>query len=83
MKQLFIFAIGIHYVICRWTVNERQWLPEDARTNCSSKCNEECFACTLPKKCNDNQIKCGEKSPEVHPDCPPDEICVPIGCNCK
>ena len=65
----------------------RQWPAEDSITNytkafCSRVCNEECVECTTPIKCSEGQTKCGEASPKDHPDCYPDEICVPKGCNC-
>ena len=83
MKQLLLLVICLNYVICRWISEERQWIPEDERENCSMRCNEECVACTEPYKCTGDQVKCGEDPPKDHPDCPPDEICIPRGCLCK
>ena len=68
--------------IGRFTPNERQWNPDDARENCTRKCEEHCI-CTVPILCTDDQIKCGEAPPEEHPDCPYDDICIPPFCECK
>ena len=67
----------------RYQEFDRQWNAEDARQNCTTRCADECEYCKDPKYCNEDQFKCGEKTPEVGPDCPPDDICVPSGCECK
>ena len=81
--RLFTLAILTHCVIGRFTPNERQWNPEDAKQNCTLKCEDECIYCEEPNKCSDSEKKCGEEPPEKHPDCPPDEICIPDECLCK
>ena len=50
--------------------------------NCTNRCEDHCI-CKVPNKCSEDETKCGEAPPENHPDCPPDEICVPSECNCK
>ena len=86
LTRFFAFAILTHCVICRFAPEERDWHPDDARVNtdnCTETCIKECEPCKVPEKCSEDEIKCGEKSPENHPDCPPDEICVPSNCKCK
>ena len=82
LTRFVSLVIIAHLAIGRFTPNERQWSPDDARQNCTRKCEESCI-CTVPTTCNDNEIKCGEAPPEEHPDCPPDDICVPADCACK
>ena len=83
MKTIFLLIIVIHLAIGRYTFIDRQFEDGDARQNCTEKCTEECEQCNVPKTCGASELKCGELPPEVHPDCPPDETCVPIGCICK
>ena len=71
------------YHMSRHVEFDRQWTAEDARQNCTTKCADECEYCKDPKYCTEDQFKCGEKAPEVGPDCPPDDVCVPSGCECK
>ena len=78
---LAIFCLSV--VESRYQEFDRQWTAEDARQNCSTKCADECEYCKDPKYCNEDQFKCGEQAPEGGPDCPPDDICVPSGCECK
>ena len=71
-------------VICKSSLEpDRQWDDGEVSSFCAQICDEECTFCTTPKKCTEGQTKCGEEPPKEHPDCPPDEICVPKGCNCK
>ena len=85
----FILALVLFstFVDCRFSAQERQWNSDDARQNvtddCFNKCNKTCDYCILPEKCNEHEFKCGEEPPEVGPDCPANEICVPSGCECK
>ena len=85
MKRLLVFVLCIHLVRCRRTYQESQRQLDDVEVeqNCTLKCNEQCIYCETPKKCNDDEVKCGENHPEAYPDCPPDEICVPNSCICK
>ena len=62
---------------------DRQWADGDISSFCNKVCDEECTFCSTPQKCTEGQTKCGEEPPKEHPDCPPDEICVPKGCSCK
>ena len=78
---LAIFCLAV--AESRFQQFDRQWTEEDARQNCTTKCADECEYCKDPKYCNEDQFKCGEKAPEVGPDCPPDDVCVPSGCECK
>jgi len=87
MKDVFIVIIFIHLANIGnsqgYNFQDRQWNSGDARQNCSLKCRDECIQCMQPKKCDAGQAKCGEKPPAMHPVCPSDEICVPMGCICK
>ena len=83
LKHLFAFAILTHCVICRFAPEEREWHADDARENCTELCTDYCIPCTEPDTCNEDEIKCGEKAPENHEDCPPDETCVASNCICK
>ena len=77
---LAIFSLCVE---CRLSPQERQWTPEDARQNCTEKCKDECEYCVTPTTCSEDEYKCGEHPPEIGPDCPPSEVCVPAGCECK
>jgi len=97
MKNVFILIIFLHLVKIGnsqsygshnfapgyYPYLDRQWNTDDARQNCTLKCKDECVQCEQPKKCHTGQEKCGEKPPEMHPDCPSDDICAPMGCICK
>ena len=84
MKEIILaLAIFSICVECRFSVQERQWNATDARQNCTEKCAIECEYCKDPDTCNEHEFKCGSEPPEVGPDCPPNEICVPSGCECK
>lgn len=87
LHQLFQFIV---LTICLISVQsqtnleyDRQWVEEDVTQFCERVCNEECTACTAPKRCSEGQTKCGEEPPKEHPDCYPEDICVPKGCNCS
>ena len=89
MAQAQHFCKAIVLITCIFYVksqtkqnDERQWADGDITGFCKKVCNEECTQCTEPKKCSEGQTKCGEEPPKEHPDCYPDEICVPKGCNC-
>ena len=82
LTRFIIVAVLVHLAIGRFAPKERQWNPEDARQNCTNRCEDHCI-CKVPNKCSEDETKCGEAPPENHPDCPPDEICVPSDCNCK
>ena len=82
LTRSIILAILVSFAFGRFAPKERQWNPEDARQNCTNRCEDHCI-CKIPKKCSDDETKCGEAPPENHPDCPPDEICVPTECACK
>ena len=81
-----ILALAI-FSICvesRISVEERQWDANDARQdNCTEICENECQYCKHPETCGEDEFKCGEEAPEVGPDCPANEICVPSDCECK
>ena len=85
MKNSFVLVIFMHLAIEGYAFKDRQWQADDARQNCTVKCKDECIQCIKPQKCNVGEIKCGETPPDdrLHPDCPPDELCVPTSCNCK
>jgi hypothetical protein len=87
MKNIFILILFIHLANTGnshgYSFQERQWKTGDARSNCTLKCQDECTQCIQPIKCQAGQARCGEKAPKMHPDCPADEICVPMGCICK
>ena len=80
---LCLTVVESRYHMSRHVEFDRQWTAEDARQNCTTKCADECEYCKDPKYCTEDQFKCGEKAPEVGPDCPPDDVCVPSGCECK
>ena len=83
IKQSVVFTTCLLAVITQTKPeDERQWAEADKKEFCSRVCNEECVECTKPIKCSEGQTKCGEEPPKEHPDCYPDEICVPKGCNC-
>ena len=82
LGRFIILAIFVHATIGRFAPKERQWSPEDARQNCTNKCEDHCI-CNVPIKCSETEIKCGEAPPEDYLDCPPDEICVPEKCACE
>ena len=89
MVQIHHICKAIVLITCVFSVksqtnqnDERQWADGDITGFCKRVCNEECTMCTEPKKCSEGQTKCGEEPPKEHPDCYPDEICVPKGCNC-
>ena len=71
------------HVESRLSVIDRQWNQEDARENCTNKCQIECVQCLEPATCTEDQTKCGEKNQIVGPDCQKDSICVPSDCECK
>ena len=80
---LALAILGLTVAESRYQKLDRQWTDEDTQQNCTTKCAEECKHCNEPKYCTEDQFKCGEKAPEVGPDCPPDDICVPSTCDCK
>ena len=89
MAQIQHFCKTIVVITCVFSTtsqtnrdDDRQWADGDIAGFCKKVCNEECTMCTEPKKCSEAQTKCGEEPPKEHPDCYPDEICVPKGCNC-
>ena len=81
---LVLFFSGVD---CRFSVQERQWNADDARQNvtddCFNKCNKTCEYCKVTETCTEYEVKCGEEPPEVGPDCPANEICIPAGCECR
>lgn len=82
LKHFLAFAILTHCVFCRIAPEERQWAEGDARQNCTETCWDECISCNEPSRCSEDEIKCGEESPENHLDCPPSEVCYPGNCFC-
>ena len=82
LARFIILTMLAHGIVGRFAPKERQWSEEDARQNCTSKCEDYCI-CNVPIKCSDDEIKCGEAPPDDHLDCPPDEICVPTNCACE
>ena len=83
--RFFTLLILANCVVGRFDSYDRQWSPDDARQNCTLRCEDECIYCKdhPPNVCSDDEKKCGEEPPEDYPDCPPDEICVPDDCLCK
>ena len=69
-------------VQCRFTPGDRQWEEEDNRQHCIEKCDKDCEYCN-PRKCSESEDNCGTVASEIHPNCPPHEVCVPSGCQCK
>lgn len=56
---------------------------DDPREVCIKKCEKTCKNCTMPDRCDDTEIKCGdeEKDP-TRPVCTPNEKCVKKHCEC-
>ena len=83
LKNCLAFAILAHCVICRFAPKDRQWAEGDLRQNCTERCHDECEECPeAPKRCTEKENKCGEEPPIGHPDCIPNDICVPSNCLC-
>ena len=80
MKQTFVFLTCIWVTLCGFNFEA---VAADLNATYIEKCQRECSHCHAPIKCNENQIKCGDTPPKDYPDCPPDEICVPMDCFCK
>ena len=63
---------------------DRAW-DEDSQSYCIDKCQNYCTNCTEPQRCDpETERKCGDKP--INPtmsQCTPDELCVPIECECK
>ena len=78
-----VLLLVAHLLMSSTALVDRQWSPEDEKQHCLTQCNDECVECNVPITCDINEKKCGEESPKLHPDCPKDEICVPIHCSCK
>lgn len=56
----------------------------DTREHCEDVCYDQCKNCTEPYRCSEHGKKCcgsKDRDPE-HPICIPDEICVPLNCEC-
>ena len=86
IMKVVIWLVAI-FALCtesRYSALDRQWLPEDARQNCTINCYEECTECLPYTTCDlENENYCGDHPPEIGPDCPPSEVCVPKPCSCK
>ena len=76
---LIILGPAVH---CRFAPEDRQWQPDDNKQHCIEQCDKDCEYCD-PKTCSDDEEYCGTGDSNVHPNCPPDEVCVPPGCKCK
>ena len=74
--------ILVSSVNSRFYPHERQWVADDLRQHCIEVCDDECEYCN-PRNCTENEKYCGTTPSTVHPNCPPDESCVPLDCNCK
>ena len=85
MRNIILaLALFAACVECRLSAQDRQWNTEDVRVfNCTDICEKECEYCETPTTCSDDESKCGEEPPVLGPDCPPSEVCVPSGCECK
>jgi hypothetical protein len=83
LKYFFALTLLTNIVLCRFTLDERQWAEGDAREHCITTCHDDCEYCEEPTHCTVTEDKCGEEPPKVHPNCSPDEVCVPAGCDCR
>ena len=82
LKYFLTILVLVHLVSSRATLDERQWQEDDKRQHCVEVCTKSCDNCTTAYLCTDQEIKCPDDDSNVHNDCPRDEICVPIGCQC-
>ena len=87
VKQLFVLACLLPAIHCR--TSARQWQEGDNRQNCTEVCTDECDYCKEPQLCDEEtELKCGE-TPQNHDiydlvvNCPPNDVCIPKGCECK
>ena len=72
-------------VVSKWTNGDSFYDPE-SKSHCEEECTRTCVnSCPDPNKCDELEIKCGEKDhPEdVWPDCVKDDICIPYNCACR
>ena len=82
-KIIFIVVFFTYNGLSQLLILERQWEVGDKRENCTKICAHSCQNCTEPIKCSDDEHKCLHDESEVTNDCPPDDVCVPIGCQCR
>ena len=68
-----------------FSVFDREWNDQE-EAFCVETCTKYCENCTEPVRCDpETEKKCGEKplDPNLDATCSPDDICVPIECECK
>ena len=82
-KSILILALFTYNGLCQLTDIERQWEDGDARQNCTRICTQSCQNCTEPITCSNLEHKCPQDESEITNDCPPNDVCVPIGCQCR
>jgi len=76
-------ALGFESGFVREWTNAREW-DADAKAYCVDECKLYCGNCTEPKRCDPLTEKWCDYKP-IDPDmsqCSPDDICVPIECEC-
>ena len=76
------FSVLLSSIDCRFAADERQWEADDLRQHCIEVCDDDCEYCS-PSNCSESEKYCGTIPSTVHPNCPPDESCVPLDCQCK
>ena len=81
-RCLLVLVLFIDFGLCRFMSEERQWNEDDSRLHCTELCSKSCQNCTEPYKCADLEYKCPGITGTEN-DCPADETCVPVGCQCK
>ena len=89
LNHIFIFVLLLPLVFSETASEDRQWQEGDNRQNCTTVCSDECTECDEPSLCDpETEIKCGETPQnndiyELVVNCPPNDVCIDIGCECK
>ena len=79
---IIVLSIFVSASNGRFYPNERRWEADDLKQHCIEVCDDVCEYCN-PRNCTESEKYCGTTPSTVHPNCPPDESCVPQDCNCK
>ena len=82
LNLIIVLSIFVSASNGRFYPNERQWEADDLKQHCIEVCDDVCEYCN-PRNCTESEKYCGTTPSTVHPNCPPDESCVPQDCNCK
>ena len=82
LMVVIALSVLVSSINCRYALDERQWEGGDLRQHCIEVCDDDCEYCN-PRNCTESEKYCGTTPSTVHPNCPPDESCVPLDCQCK